>query len=62
MDLTMSIAAASMDLSAAKLQQDASISLLKRAMEDQEASMNVMLDGVDAAMQPPTEHMIDVYA
>lgn len=62
MDLTMSIAAASMDLSAAKLQQDASISLLKRAMEDQEASMNVMLDGVDAAMQPPVEHMIDVYA
>ncbi len=62
MDLTMSIAAASMDLSAAKLQQDASISLLKRAMEDQEASMNVMLDGVDAAMRPPAEHMIDVYA
>lgn len=62
MDLTMSIAAASMDLSAAKLQQDASISLLKRAMEDQEASINVMLDGVDAAMQPPTEHIIDVYA
>lgn len=62
MDLTMSIAAASMDLSAAKLQQDASISLLKRAMEDQEASMNVILDGVEAAMQPPTEHIIDVYA
>ena len=62
MDLTMSIAAASMDLSAAKLQQDVSISLLKRAMEDQEASMNVMLDGVDAAIQPPTEHILDVYA
>lgn len=62
MDLTMSIAAASMDLSAAKLQQDASISLLKRAMEDQEASMNVMLDGIEAAVQPPTEHILDVYA
>ena len=62
MDLTMSIAAASMDLSAARVQQDVSISLLKRAMEDQEASMNVMLDGVDAAMQPPSEHILDVYA
>lgn len=62
MDLTMSIAAASMDMSAAKLQQDVSISMLKRAMEDQEASMNVMMDGIDAAMQPPAEHIIDTYA
>lgn len=62
MDLTMSIAAASMDMSAAKLQQDVSISMLKRAMEDQEASINVMMDGIDAAMQPPVEHVIDTYA
>lgn len=62
MDLTMSIAAASMDMSAAKLQQDVSISMLKRAMEDQQASMNVMMDGIDAVMQPPAEHIIDTYA
>lgn len=62
MDLTMSIAAASMDLNAAKLQQDVSISLLKRAMESQEASINVMMDSIDAAMQPPAEHIIDTYA
>ncbi len=62
MDLTMSIAAASMDLSAAKVQQDVSISLLKKAMESQEESMNVIMDGVGAAMQPPAEHIIDVYA
>ncbi len=62
MDLTMSIAAASMGLSAAKVQQDVSISLLKKAMESQEESLNVIMDGVDVAMQPPTEHMIDVYA
>lgn len=62
MDLTMSIAAASMDLSAAKVQQDVSISLLKKAMQSQEESLNVIMDGVDAAMAPPAEHKIDVYA
>lgn len=62
MDLTMSIAAASMDLSAAKVQQDVSISLLKKAMQSQEESLNVIMDGVDAAMAPPEEHRIDVYA
>lgn len=62
MDLTMSIAAASMQLSAGKVQQDVSISLLKKAMESQEESLDVIMDGVDAAMQPPSEHMIDVYA
>ncbi|MCI9389558.1 MAG: putative motility protein [Lachnospiraceae bacterium] len=62
MDLTMSIAAASMELSAADVQRDVSISLLKKAMQSQEESLNVIMDGVDAAMQPPSEHMIDVYA
>lgn len=62
MDLTMSIAAASMDLSAADVQRDVSISLLKKAMQSQEESLNVIMDGVDAAVQPPSEHMIDVYA
>ncbi|MCI9198084.1 MAG: putative motility protein [Lachnospiraceae bacterium] len=62
MDLTMSIAAASMQLSAADVQRDVSISLLKKAMQSQEESLNVIMDGVDAAMQPPSEHMIDVYA
>lgn len=62
MDLTMSIAASSMDLSAAKVQQDVSISLLKKAMQSQEESLRVVMDGVDAAMAPPTEHRIDVYA
>ncbi len=62
MDLTMSIAAASMDLSAAKVQQDVSISLLKKAMQSQAESLNVIMDGVDAAMAPPVEHKIDVYA
>ena len=62
MDLTMSIAAASMELSAADVQRDVSISLLKKAMQSQEESLNVIMDVVDAAMQPPCEHMIDVYA
>lgn len=62
MDLTMSIAAESMELSAADVQRDVSISLLKKAMQSQEESLNVIMDGVDAAMQPPSEHMIDVYA
>ena len=62
MDLTMSIAAASMQLSTADVQRDVSISLLKKAMQSQEESLNVIMDGVDAAMQPPSEHMIDVYA
>ena len=62
MALTMSIAAASMQLSAADVQRDVSISLLKKAMQSQEESLNVIMDGVDAAMQPPSEHMIDVYA
>ena len=62
MDLTMSIAAASMQLSAADVQRDVSINQLKKAMKSQEESLNVIMDGVDAAMQPPSEHMIDVYA
>ncbi len=62
MDLTMSIAAAGMELNAAKLQQDVSISLLKRAMESQEASVNVMIEGLGEAAQPPAEHIIDTYA
>ena len=57
MDLTMSIAAASMELSAADVQRDVSISLLKKAMQSQEESLNVIMDGVDAAMQPPSEHI-----
>lgn len=51
-----------MELSAADVQRDVSISLLKKAMQSQEESLNVIMDGVDAAMQPPSEHMIDVYA
>lgn len=59
MDLTMSIASASMSMSQAELQQNASVSILKKAMDSQEAAMETLMEGV-AEAAPPSEHIIDI--
>lgn len=60
MDLSMSIASASMTMSQARLQQAASLSMLKKTMDGQEASMETLLRGLEAAVPPPSEHILDV--
>lgn len=57
MDMMNSIAAASMEMSAASLAQQASISLQKKAMDSQEVMAQQMLE-----MLPPTNSVIDTYA
>lgn len=51
------IAAASMAISQARVQQAVSISVAKKAMDTQEAQAAAMLE-----MLPPSDHIIDVYA
>ncbi|MCI8342175.1 MAG: putative motility protein [Firmicutes bacterium] len=59
-----SIAAMSMNMSAAKLQMDASVSIAKMAMNDQEIALNGLMDMVDAAniSSDGMEHVIDTLA
>lgn len=45
----MDIAAMSMDLSAARLQQSVGISMTKKAMDTQEAQLEGLMDMVDSA-------------
>lgn len=51
------IAATSMAMSQAKLEQAVSTSVTKKAMDTQEAQAAALLK-----MLPPTDHIIDVYA
>ena len=53
------IAAASMCMSAAKVQQAVSVSLLKDAMQQQEASAQNLIQTLSNAS---TSHIIDTYA
>ncbi len=62
MDLTMSIAAMSMSMSTAKVQQQVNISMLKKSMENQETSAANLLNMIKtpAVMKPGST--FDVYA
>lgn len=53
----MDVAAASMSLSQASVMQQASISVMKKAMDSTESSMNAVLE-----MAPPSGHVLDVRA
>ena len=55
----MDIAALSMEMSQARVQQSAEISVMKKAMDAQEASMNQLVESMEAAAPAP-EHILDV--
>ena len=55
----MDIAALSMVMSQTKVQQSAEISVMKKAMDAQEASMNQLVESMEAAAPAP-EHILDV--
>lgn len=57
MDMMNSIAALSMDMSAARLQQSVSISVQKKVMDTQELAAQELLK-----MLPPQTSTIDTYA
>lgn len=57
MDMMNSIAAASMSMSAAKLQQGVSVSVAKKAMDQQELALQEL-----QRMLPDQGHIIDTYA
>lgn len=57
MDMMNSIAALSMDMSAARLQQSVSISVQKKVMDTQELAAQELLK-----MLPPQTNTIDTYA
>ena len=57
MDMMDSIAALSMDMSAARIQQSASISVQKKVMDTQELAAQELLE-----MLPPQTSVIDTYA
>lgn len=57
MDMMNDIAAMSMDLSAASIQQQASVSVQKKAMDAQELAGQELLK-----MLPPQTSIIDTYA
>lgn len=53
------IAAASMDMSAAKVQQAVQTTMLKKTMDSQEAQAEAMISQM---MPPPSSNIIDTYA
>lgn len=53
----MDIAALSMVMAQSQVQQQASISVMKKAMDNTETQMNGLLE-----MMAPNEHMLDVRA
>lgn len=56
----MDIAALSMAMSTSQVQQAASIAMLKKSMDTQEASMQTLLAGIQSA--PPVTGRLDVRA
>lgn len=55
----MDIAALSMAMSQSRVQQAASISVMKKAMDAQEAEMTQLVESIEAAA-PASEHIIDI--
>lgn len=58
MDMMSSIAAMSMNMSAAQFQQDAAIAVQKKVMDSQELA----LEELTKMLQPPQTSVIDTYA
>ncbi len=59
MDLANSIAAMSISMNAAQFQQDVSVSMTKKAMDQQEAAANQLLQMLPGVSEG---RLIDVYA
>lgn len=58
----MDIAAMSMSLSSSKLQMQAGLAVTKKAMDVQEVVAGNMIDMLEQAAPPQSEHIIDVKA
>ncbi len=61
MDITMSIATLSTQMSQASLNQSVDISMVKKTMETQESSANNLLEMISTAT-PSFNHKIDIKA
>ena len=57
----MDIAALSMAMSSSQVQQAASVAMLRKTMDTQKESMQVLLEGMQVA-QPPVRGRLDVRA
>lgn len=62
MDLTMQIAAMSMNMQAVQYSTQLDIAMLKQSMETQEASMDALLDMASVSLDPALGQMLDSYA
>lgn len=62
MSMQSSIAAMSMNISQANIQSAMNISLMKKTMDQQEASAMQLIESMVAAVPPPSNHIIDVLA
>ena len=62
MDMMEGIAAMSMDMKAAQLSQNVSVSLLKKAMETEEIALEEITEMASPAVSVPKGEYIDVYA
>lgn len=62
MSMQSSIAAMSMNISQANIQSAMNISLMKKTMDQQEASAMQLIESMAAAVPPPSNHIIDVLA
>jgi hypothetical protein len=62
MDLTMSIASLSTQISQSNLSQAVDIAMMKKTMETQEASAENLIQMLSSAVPPSFGHKIDVRA
>lgn len=61
MDMTMSIASASMTLSTSRMMTDVNMALMGRMLDMAEVQGRAMQEMMES-MPPPDAHMLDVYA
>lgn len=61
MDMTMSIASASMTLSASRMMTDVNMALMGRMLDMAEVQGRAMQEMMES-MPPPDAHILDVYA
>ncbi|MCR5558773.1 YjfB family protein [Schwartzia sp. (in: firmicutes)] len=62
MDLDMSIAAVSVGMHQAQVQQSLGVAVLKEAMESSEQGVEAMLSDITESLDPNLGTMIDVFA
>ncbi|MBS5144617.1 MAG: YjfB family protein [Butyricicoccus pullicaecorum] len=62
MGIESSIAAMSINMSQASLQNAMNISLMKKTMDQEQANAMQLIESMAAAVPPPSNHIIDVLA